>query len=302
MTFKMKMIKKWRVSQRFLVLLILSVFLLFCLHVAACLALLDSFIKSAAGRYEDASYAASLSQQLATLSPTLSMNMKKAIDQQVASALAKQRPVNGVFSAFIINGLFDENYSLRDAVTAEDLINATRQINMRGDLNGVDFIAEKLKGYSESLSVSDLNELENEIAYDKFRAMTFWLKGRIGNDRSVLTADTINKLASMPAPLREMHEKSQAYLCAEQPYRCEINKIRWQVAECNYSRELSGTTDLQCVDAVRQVYLDAIGYPTRNEVVFDRCVRRFGAQGCAAMAAEIPYYMETLVIGYGAFN
>lgn len=293
---------KIRLLNRIFLVFVLFTFCLIGLHAAVSFALLDSYTKSFVGKYSDARYAAMLSQQLADLSPTVTIDMKKAIDRQVATAAANERPVNGIFSALMTNSLLGGKYNIPDQVTAEEIIRVARQSNMRGDVGAADIINEKLESHSTSLSVSDSSELENEIAYDKFKSLTFSLKGRMGNGHSVITNDIDEKLTPILTQIREMHKKSQGILCVVKPYRCEINKIRWMVAECNYSRELSGAMGDKCADSVRRSYLEAIGYPTRNEIIFDKCARRFGAHGCSTMVAELPFYMEALVIGYGSFK
>lgn len=292
-----------RLLKRVVLAFVLFAFFLVGLHLAANLALLNSYTELFAGSYSEARSLALLSRQLADLSPTVTIATKKAIDQQVAITMASELPVNGIYSAMITNTLLGGKYQIPDQLTAEDIIRAVRQSNMRGDIGGVGIISEKLESRSISLSVNDLSELNDEIAYDKFRSLIFSLRGRIvGSGHSKTAGDINERLASILTPIREMHTKSQGILCTTKPYRCEINKIRWLVAECNYQRELSGVVDDKCLASVRRAYLEAIGYPTRNEVIFDRCKRRFGAHGCATMAAELPFYMEALVIGFGSFN
>jgi len=293
---------KRRLLKGVVLVFVLFVFSLAGLHVAASLAVLNSYAKLFAGSYSEARSSAIQAQQLAALSPTLAIDVKKAIDQQVAVATASELPVNGIFSALMTNSLLGGKYRIPDQVTAEEIVRAVRHSNMRGDVGAASIINKKMESHLISLSDIDSRELEDEIAYDNFRSLIFSFRGRMANNHAVRAAEIDEKLTPTLTHLREIHGKSQSLLCTAKPYRCEINKIRWLVAECNYQRELSGDMDNKCVNSIRRAYLEAIGYPTRNDVIFDRCARRFGAHGCSAMAAELPFYMEALVIGYGSFK
>ncbi|MDP2169983.1 MAG: hypothetical protein Q8J96_06125 [Rhodocyclaceae bacterium] len=288
---------KIRLFKRIFLVFLFFVFCIVGLHVAVSLTLLNSYTKLLAENYSGARYAAMLSQQLSDLSPTVTIDMKKTIDQQVALTVAAERPVNGIFSALLTHSLLGDKYQFPNEVSAKEFIWAARQSNMRGDIGAASIIKERLGKHSISLGANDLNELQGEVAYDDYRTFVFVAGSRLKN--SANTEEANNKLISILVPIRKMHEKSQSVLCATNLYRCEINRIRWLVAECNYQREISGSIDGKCIDSVRDIYLENFGYPTRNEVDFDKCIRRFGPQGCATMAQELPYYMEALVIGYG---
>ena len=286
-----------RLLKRIFLVFLFFAFCLVGLHVAVSITFLRSYTKLLAEDYPDARYAAMLSQQLSDLSPTITIDMKKAIDKQVALAVAAERPVNGIFSALLTQSLLGGKYQFSNEVLAKEVIWAARQSNMRGDIGAASIIKERFNKHSVLLEAGDLAEFEGEVAYDDYRTFVFVAGSRLKH--SANTEEANKKLESILMPIRKLHEKSQSVLCATSLYRCEINRIRWLVAECNYQREISDAIDGKCIDSVRNAYLENFGYPTRNEVDFDKCIRRFGSRGCATMARELPYYMEALVIGYG---
>lgn len=262
------------------------------LHAAAAITLLTSYTKLLAEDYPAARYSAMLSQQLSQMSPTVTIGLRKAIDNQAALAVAAEHPINGHYSALIMKSLLDGKYSIPSEVSIEEILRAVRRSNMRRDIGAASIIHQELRSRSILMSGSDLIELEGEVAYDQFVSFIF-TAGRVTEQSAE------EKLAPILAPLREAYEKSQNKLCSISSYRCEINKIRWLIAECNYQRDVLGSANDGCFDSVRNAYLMSFGHPVQSDVSFQKCTSRFGAHGCSRIVYELPHYMESLVVGYG---
>lgn len=267
------------------------------LHISVSLILLESYTELVASNFSSAKQKAMLAKRLSDLSPTVAIDTKKAIDRQIALSVAAERPTNGTYSALISELLLAGKYQIPNEVSVKDIVSAARISNLRGDIGAPSIFNEKILIHKMSVAPNERAELDGEVAYDRLREVVFVLGAKDGKPERAEELE--QKLQSVIAPIQKQFEESQKILCETIPYRCEINKIRWLVAKCSYRQELLGAIDNQCLDQVRHIYLDSIGHASRNDAVFDKCIRRYGAQGCSTMAAELPSYMEALLLGYG---
>lgn len=265
-------------------------------HMAIYVMLMSSYANFADEEYSEARRLIVLTKRLSQIPFLGEASLQNSIDEQYAIAHAVEYPSMGVYSALRIKQLFDDKKPVSEK-PARDLILLARRSNIRSDIGASSILEKRISNELNIFSPIELAELKGEVAYDQFREIVFSVAHKA-------KADTRGReyIQTLLEPIKREYEVSQGVICEAIPHRCEINKLRWRMAECNYKRILSGSLDAECVESVRQGYLENMGYPTRNEIVTNKCIKRFGIQGCSVIIREVPYYMEALVVGFGSFS
>jgi hypothetical protein len=261
-------------------------------HIVTRMALLDSYIYMSEGDYFKAREAIQRAHKLEAYSVLNDAQLQRAIVEQYALAHAKEYPESGVYPALLISMLSDNGHLLGSREMPSFLVFGARHSNLRGEIGAAQQIYEKFSKHVGRLTKTEKSELIAEVAYDELVEVLYVI-GRKINDQSITQVD------ELLAPARRKHAEGQIDLCKEIPYRCEINNIRWRVAECNLQKIISDSVGIKCIEETRKSVMDLIGDSNRGKQELKKCTEKFGLKGCAAIADELSRYRETLPMSSG---